>query len=161
MYLVVAESAVQSPVAELLVAIDSFINEDVLVDDAVGGVFEDKLVEDVEGIDPGESVESSNAVVQEKIDETKERLREVEVDVKNRERTFNNFKTTIKRADNMLTKTNEAITASKGARRQSGDGIESQLFGWMKILHISYPAACISWRKIDRKGLHEDDGKHA
>ena len=60
----VAESAVQSPVAELLVAIDSFINEDVLVDDAVGGVFEDKLVEDVEGIDPGESVESSNAVVQ-------------------------------------------------------------------------------------------------
>ena len=131
----------QSPVAELLVAIDSFINEDVLVDDVVNGVFQDKLVEYVEGINPGESVESSNAVVQGKIDEIKERLREVKVDVKNRERTFNNFKTAIKRANNMLTKTNEAIKASKGARRQSGDGIESQLFGWMKILFcIQQPA---------------------
>ena len=137
----VAESAVQSPVAEILVAIDSFIDEDVLVGDVVDGVFEDELVEGVDGIDPGESVESSNAVVQEKIDEIKERLRDVEVDVANRERIFNNFKTAIKRADNMLTKTNEAIKASKGARRQSGDGIESQLFGWMKVLfRIHQPA---------------------
>ena len=64
-------------------------------------------------------------MVQEKIVEIKERLREVEVDVTNRERIFNNFKTSIKRSENMLTKTNEAIKASKGVRRQSGDGIES------------------------------------
>ena len=39
-------------------------------------------VEGVEGIDPGEPVKSANAVVQEKIDEIKRRLREAEVDVK-------------------------------------------------------------------------------
>ena len=54
---------------------------------------------------------------------------------------FNNFKTAIKRADNMFTKTNEAIKASKSAQRQSGDGIRLQLFAWMKILFsVQQPA---------------------
>ena len=111
----VAEGAVQSLVADLLKVIDSFIDEGVLVDKVVEGVFEDG-VEGVEAIDPGEPVESANAVVQEKIDEIKRQLREVEVDVKNRERTFNNPKTSIKRADNMLTRTNdnERIKVAKG-----------------------------------------------
>ena len=95
--------------------IDSFINKDVLVDKVVEGVFKDEG-EGVGGIDPGKPVESANAVVQEKIDEIKRQLREVEVDVKNRERTFNNPKTSIKRADNMLTRTNdnERIKVAKG-----------------------------------------------
>ena len=58
----VAKGAVQSPVADLLKAIDSFINEDVLIYEVVEGVFEDEG-EGVEGIDPGEPVESANAVV--------------------------------------------------------------------------------------------------
>ena len=62
----VAEGAVQSLVADLLKVIDSFIDEGVLVDKVVEGVFEDG-VEGVEAIDPGEPVESANAVVQEEI----------------------------------------------------------------------------------------------
>ena len=137
----VAEGAARSSVADLLEALDSFIEEDVLVDEVVEGVFEDELVEGEDDVDPSEPVESANAVVQDKIDEIKERLREVEVDVENRERTFNHFSTALRRAGNMLTKTNEAIKASKSTRRQSGDGIESQLFGWMKILfRVQQPA---------------------
>ena len=56
----------QSPVADLLNAIDSFINEDVPIGEVVEGVFEEKG-EGVEGIDPGEPLKSANAVVQEKI----------------------------------------------------------------------------------------------
>lgn len=56
----VAEGAVQSPVADLLEAVDSFINEDVLIDEVVEGVFEDEG-EGAEGIGPGELVESANA----------------------------------------------------------------------------------------------------
>ena len=77
----VAEGAVQSPVADLLKAIDSFINKDVPIDKVIEGVFEEEG-EGVEGINPGEPLESANAVVQEKIDEIKGRLRDVEVDVK-------------------------------------------------------------------------------
>ena len=41
----------------------------------------------------------------------------------------------------MLTKTNDAIKASKGARRRAGDGIESQPFDWMKLLfRVQQPA---------------------
>ena len=61
--------------------------------------------------------------------------------MKNRGKTFNNFKTAIKRADSMLTKTNEAIKASKSARQEYGDIIESQLFAWIKILfRVHQPA---------------------
>ena len=52
----VAEGAVQSPVADLLKAIDSFIDKDILVD-------EDKL-EGVESIGPGEPLKFLNTVVQ-------------------------------------------------------------------------------------------------
>ena len=41
----------------------------------------------------------------------------------------------------MLTKTKVAINAFKAARKRSGDGIESQTFGWMKVLfRVQQPA---------------------
>ena len=41
----------------------------------------------------------------------------------------------------MLTKTNDAIKASKATRRRAGDGIELQLFDWMKLLfRVQQPA---------------------
>ena len=73
----------------------------------------------MEGINPGEPLESANTVVQENIDEIKGRLRDVEVDVK----TGKEYSTISKRPSKELTTCLPRLMKQSKLRRVHGDNL--------------------------------------
>ena len=82
-----------------------------------------------------------NGNVQAKISEIKQTLVEVETLIARKDKVFLAFSDAVTHANKMLTKTWEAITVFKSTRRRLGDGIETKLFDWMKLLFkVQQPA---------------------
>ena len=131
-------------VADLLAELDEVINKDVPVDEPIveGNPDDDSDADDDDNsVSAEEPAETGNVEVQQKIDELQEKLKQVDDEIRVNEKVFTNFSQAIKRTNNMLTKTRVAINASKAARKRSGNGIESQIFRWMKYLfRVQQPA---------------------
>ncbi len=128
----------KSAVGDLMAELDAFIDADLLSAEDAG---DDEGRHDENDDTNIGLVESNNPQVQGKIVDIKKQLKDVQGKIDEFDKAFKKFSGSISRAKAMLKKVKEAILTFKSARSKSGDGIETQLFAWMKLMfRIQQPA---------------------
>ncbi|KAL7524102.1 hypothetical protein ACHAXR_002598, partial [Thalassiosira sp. AJA248-18] len=128
-----------SAISDLLTEMDQIIEEEDNVEEGSADDYDEGQDNQEDGA-PTE-VESENEEVQAKINELKVNLKSVQNEINELEKIFNKFSGTISKANKMLKKIRENISTYKSDRKKSGDGIESEMFDWMKLFfRIQQPA---------------------
>ncbi len=121
----------------LLSELEVFIETDVVAEvDAEQDQREGTKAEEEIELNAGESPE-----VQAKLKEVRAKLKAVGEEIIEKEKTLTKFSQAITRANTMLRKVKASIELLKSNRKKADDGIESQMYGWMKVLfRIQQPA---------------------
>ena len=125
-----------SAVSNLLLELDSFLESEVHVGE------EDAEVEGDDGEqEETTEIESENVEVNAKVNEIKDKLKGVQKEIDDKEKTYKKFSGAVSKANTMLKKVRDDIATFKASRRRLGDGIETQMYDWMKLLFcVQLPA---------------------